>query len=208
MHAKQEFELRHAKSPFDKEAYQFNNAGMIRTLLYKRRTKRVFEKKEIEPDKIRSLIEALLLSPTSRNLTPWEFIIVDEPETIQKLSSAKAHGSSLLAGAPLAVVIAADSEKSDVWIEDCSIASIILQLAAEDMGLGSCWVQIRNRTTETAASSEDYIKEICGLPSRFGVVSIVAVGYPAEKKPPHEQSELQFEKVHKNRFNTPIEDID
>ena len=47
--------------------------------------------------------------------------------------------------APLAVVICADETLNDAWIEDCSIASILLQLTAQSIGLGSCWIQIRNR---------------------------------------------------------------
>ena len=47
--------------------------------------------------------------------------------------------------APLGVVVCADSSKCDVWVEDASIATIFLHLAATSMGLGSCWLQIRKR---------------------------------------------------------------
>ena len=108
---------------------------------------------------------------------------------------------SFLQGAPLAVVVAADPKKSDVWVEDCSIAATFLQLAAEDMGLGSCWIQIRNRPHPSGISAGDYVKRTCSLPEHLDVDSIIALGYPAEEKPQKRKEELLREKIHKNFFN-------
>jgi septum formation protein len=58
-------------------------------------------------------------------------------------------GAAFLADAAMAVVVMADPLASDVWIEDASIASIMIQLQAEDLGLGSCWIQVRERFTAT-----------------------------------------------------------
>lgn len=77
----------------------------------------------------------------------------------------------------MAIVVLADPEKSDVWIEDTSIASMYLQLAAEDMGLGSCWVQIRKRSHSTGIDSEEYIQRTLDIPDHLCVASIIAIGY-------------------------------
>ncbi len=58
-------------------------------------------------------------------------------------------------------------EWCDVWIEDCSIASLILHLAASDLGLGSCWVQIRKREHDANRTAEEYTKNLLGLVQRL-----------------------------------------
>jgi nitroreductase len=177
---------------------------MILDLLHKRRSRRSFLNKPVEREKLETLTRALLLSPTSRDRFPWEFIIVDDPEKIEKLSKAKEHGSSFLRGAPLAVVLAADPEKSDVWVEDCSIAAAFLQLAAEDIDLGSCWIQIRNRQHPSGISAESYVKNICAVPDGYRVDSIIAAGYPADEKPAREKGDLPRGKIHTNTFGNNV----
>jgi nitroreductase len=117
-------------------------------LLRRRRSVRKFESRPIESEKIERLTEALLRSPTSRSLTPWEFVLVEDPALLAALSRAKKHGSSFLKGASLGIVVCADAAQCDVWIEDCSIASILVQMTALSLGLGSCWIQIRLRQAD------------------------------------------------------------
>ena len=104
-------------------------------LLRKRRSIRKYQNKEVEKDKIEQLIKAALLSPSSRNICPWEFIVVNEKEKLIKLSQTKEHGSVFLKDASCAIVVLGDSAKSDVWIEDASIASIFTHLMAESLSL-------------------------------------------------------------------------
>ena len=114
-------------------------------LLRKRRSIRQYQKKQITQQEIEQLIKAALMSPSSRNLKPWEFIIVSDPDMLERLSLSKTHGSKFLKGAALGIVVLADPSKSDVWIEDAANTSLILHLTAESLQLGSCWIQIRNR---------------------------------------------------------------
>ena len=136
-------------------------------LLSKRRSIRQFMPRAVEQSKIDALIEAAVRSPTSRGRNPWEFIVVNDPKLLGKLGNAKQHGSAFLSEAPLAIVVAADKAKSDVWTEDCSIAAIIIQLAAEDIGLGSCWVQIRLRPHDAESTAESFVKDLLGIPDRL-----------------------------------------
>lgn len=169
---------------------------MMLEILRNRRSVRFFETTPVAPAQVDLLVEAVLRSPSSRGHQPWEYIVVSDPQLIEKLSRAKAQGSAFLARAPLLFVIAADTGKSDVWIEDCAIASIILQLAAESLGLGSCWAQIRNRAHNSSQSSDSYIKELLGLPQHFAVECIIGVGHPAEDKRPHPGDTLRRDQVH------------
>ncbi|MEC9491613.1 nitroreductase family protein [Flexistipes sp.] len=169
-------------------------------LLRKRRSVRKFKDESIESEKIEILKEAVLRAPTSRNIMPWEFIFVTDKDKLKKLSEAKQHGSAFVAGAPLAVVVCADTDRSDVWVEDCSIASIILQLTGLEQGLGSCWAQIRNRKHNESESAEEYIQKLFDIPERFAVESIIALGYPDEEKEPVPYSALPLEKIHMQEF--------
>ena len=76
---------------------------------------------------------------------PVECIVVRNKETIARLKTYKKHGTTPLGTAPLAIVVIADGQKSDVWVEDASIVSILIQLEAEKLGLGSTWIQLRRR---------------------------------------------------------------
>ncbi|MBK5276244.1 MAG: nitroreductase family protein [Desulfuromonadales bacterium] len=164
-------------------------------LLRKRRSIRKFTPEKIAPEAITSLIEAALRAPSSRGINPWEFIVVDNPELLTKLSKAKQHGSEFLKNAPLAIVVCADSTQSDVWIEDCSIAAIIIQLTALSLGLGSCWTQIRNRQHDIKNTAEIYVRELLGLPEQTRVECILGIGHPAEVKAPVATDKLQYDKV-------------
>jgi nitroreductase len=166
--------------------------------LRKRRSVRLFENRPVEADKIELLKEAALRSPSSRNLDPWSFIFVDDKKLLTALSKAKPHGASFLKGAALGIVVCADEAVSDVWIEDCSIASILIQLAAQSLGLGTCWIQLRKRQYADGVSSEAYVRKIVGLPESLKVESIVAVGYPAEHPEPLERAALKDERIHTN----------
>ena len=170
-------------------------------LLQQRRSIRKFQARPVEPEKVERLSEALLRAPTSRNLQPCQFLIVDDPQLIQGLSRSKAHGTGFLETAPLAVVIAADPQRSDVWIEDCSIAAIIVQLAAEELGLKSCWGQLRQRPHNERQSASDYARQLLAVPAGFEVPIIIGLGYPAEEKEGHPRAALPFDKLHHNRFS-------
>ena len=169
-------------------------------LLRKRRSTRQFEDRPVASELIEQLIEAALRSPSSRGFNPWEFVVVTDPETRRKLAAAKQHGSGFLAEAPLHIVVAADTDKTDVWVEDCSIAAIILQLAGETLGLGSCWAQIRLRPHDANTSADAYVKQQLGLPDRYAVECILGFGYPAEVKSGHPASSLLHDQVHRERF--------
>ena len=169
-------------------------------LLRNRRSIRKYTEKDIEPEKIEMLKEAVLRSPSSRSFDPWEFVFVDDRGLLKKLALCKPHGAKFLEGAALGIVICADEQKSDVWIEDCSIASILVQMTAQSIGLGSCWVQIRKRMFDDQKTSEDYIKDLLKIPDNFQVESIIAVGYPAERREPVLQENLKHEKVRINSY--------
>jgi nitroreductase len=169
-------------------------------LLQKRRSTRKFENRPVEEEKIEKILRAALMAPSSKRSTPWQFVVVDEKEKLGKMAESREMGSKFLENAPLAVVVLADESKSDAWIEDASIAAILMQLEAEDLGLGSCWIQVRGRSRDENMSTEDYLRKLLSIPAELKIECIIAVGYKDEEKKPFDESKLQLDKVHRNSF--------
>jgi nitroreductase len=169
-------------------------------LLRTRRSIRKYTEQPIEPEKLDILKEAVLRSPSSKGINPWKFIFIDDLETIQKLKVFKPTGTGPLYTAPLAVVFCADETLNDAWVEDCSIAAIILQLTAHSIGLGSCWIHAHYRMYSETVTSEKYIQNLLGIPANFRVLCAVSVGYPEKPAKARTFEDLQFEKIRINRF--------
>ncbi len=178
---------------------------MLYETLLKRRSIRRFKKKRVPDAVVVELLKAALLSPSSRNIRPWYFVVVDTPNILTALAESKPHGAAFLAGAPLAVAVVADKTKSDVWVEDTSIASAILLLMADELDLGACWCQIRKRPHDDESSAEDYVKTVLALPEHIVVESIIGLGYPAEQIPRYDEATLRTEKVSYNQFASPFD---
>jgi nitroreductase len=174
---------------------------MMIDLLRTRRSIRKYEKKALDKNTIALIAETLLRAPSSRGFCPWTFVFVDDPATLTALAKAKEHGSSFLSSAPFAVVICGDEMKSDVWVEDCSITALIAHLTAASLGLGSCWIQIRNRFHSKDITAEQYIQELLQIPSHLRVEAMVSMGYPAEYPQPVPQEKLPKGKIKKNSYS-------
>lgn len=172
----------------------------VYNILLERKSCRTFTEQAIEPEKIEILKKAALLSPSGKRKNHWDFVFIQNNETINKLSLSKEHGSKFAENAPLIIAVIGNPEISDTWIEDCSIASIILQLEAEELGLGSCWVQIHKRTHNENVTSENYVKKLLSIPSNLGVLSLIAIGYASKKRKPTNEEELSFEKIHHEKY--------
>jgi nitroreductase len=140
------------------------------------------------------------MSPSSKRSNPWQFIVVEDKETLEQLSHCKEMGASFLKDAALAIVVMADPLASDVWIEDAAIASLMIQLQAEDLGLGSCWIQVRERYTATGMPSGEFVHGVLDIPLQLQVLSIVAVGHKGMERKPFNEEHLQWEKIHLGKY--------
>jgi nitroreductase len=169
-------------------------------LLRTRRSIRKYETKPIDGQYLEVLKEALLRCPSSRGNNPWSFIFVDKPDLLDLLSKSKERGSQFLKDAPLGIVVCADETKSDVWVEDCSITSIVVQLVSHSLGLGSCWIQIRNRLHSSGKDAGEYIQELLGIPPNMKVECIIALGFPAETLAPIPSDKLDYGKIRSNGY--------
>lgn len=169
-------------------------------LLINRRSIRKYTDQPIDPEQVKQILEAALMGPTSKNLRPWQFVVVEDKETMRQLSELKPNYATSIATAPLAVVVTADTTLSDVWVEDASIAAILMQLQAADFGLGSCWVEVRERFRGDGEPTEDYVREVLGIPENFAVPCVITFGHKAEERRPINTEKLLWEKVHVGKW--------
>lgn len=169
-------------------------------LIKARRSMRKFTDEELAQEQVVTLMKAALMAPTSKRSNAWQFIVVDDRQKLKELSGCKEQASQFIADAALAVVVMADPLVSDVWIEDAAIASVYLQLQAEDMGLGSCWVQVRERFAASGVPSGEYVQQVLDIPLQLQVLSIIAIGHKGMERKPFDENHLQWEKVHINKY--------
>lgn len=173
-------------------------------LIKRRRSIRKFTNQLLSPEQVESLLKAALMAPSSKRSNAWQFVIVEDKEVLQKLAACKKNGASFLESAALAIVVLASPMESDVWIEDASVASIYIQLQAEDLGLGSCWCQIRNRETVSDGDSAQYVRDLLEIPYQMEVLSIIGVGYKDQERKAFDESHIQWEKIHIGKYTLPV----
>jgi nitroreductase len=168
-----------------------------------RRSARRFTDRLLSPDQVEMILRAALMAPSSNHRNPWQFVVVEDKKMLAKLASCKENGSAFISGCVLAIVVSANFMESDTWVEDAAIAATYMQLQAEDLGLGSCWCQIHERNTDDNLDAEQYVRNLLDMPYQLGVLCIIGFGYRADALKPHDEAQLQWEKVHLDKFTMP-----
>ena len=170
------------------------------TILQERRSIRKYTGEHVSDADLQEVLEAGLLSQSSRGRRPWELIVVRDREVLEKLSHCRDHGAAMLADADCAILVFADTEVSDVWTEDCSIVMSNMHIMADSLGLGSCWIQGRLREALDGRTAEEYLRELLKFPVNYRLEAILSLGMPEGHPAMRELSELPMDKVHMEQF--------
>ncbi len=173
----------------------------FKTLVQTRRSVRKFTDQEINPDDLQLILRAALMSPTGKSVRGWHFIVVDDKNMLEKMSLCRPMGSQFLAEAKVAVVVLGDANATDVWVEDASLAALTMQYQCTDLGLGSCWCQIRNRFMNETESSDNILRFLLHYPENLVAECVIGIGYPAIERKPQNEDNLKWENVHIGSFN-------
>ena len=167
-----------------------------------RRSHRKFTEEEIDGDALKLILRAGLMAPTSKGQRAWQFVVVDDKLDLEKLSDAKKLGGQFLKDAPVAIVVLGDPMQNDCWIEDGAIAAISMQYQAEELGLGSCWIQMRGRGLDDRTTADTVIRGVLDIPDNLNCLCILAVGHKADERKPQNEDKLKWENVHLNKFRS------
>ena len=174
----------------------------FKTLVQMRRSHRKYTDEKVSADDVRLILRAALMSPSSMNQRAWQFAVTDNPEAIAAMAEAKESGGDFLKGAPLAIVVMGDPKTNPCCIEDGAIATTIMQLQIEDLGLGSCWIQMRGKHQKDGTPANKVIHDILGLPEEQEVLFVLSVGHPADERKPQNEEKLKWENViNKSSYN-------
>ncbi|ACC98878.1 Putative sepiapterin reductase [Elusimicrobium minutum Pei191] len=149
----------------------------------------------VDENQIKILLAAAMAAPTARNAQEWEFLVVRERETLQKIVETHPY-ASMLKEAPCAIIVCANLKKELIpgyWIGDCGAATQNILLAATNLGLGTVWLGV-----QAVKERVDAVRKIFNLPEHIMPFSIVAVGTPAEEKDP--QDRYDEAKVHYGKW--------
>lgn len=165
-----------------------------------RRSIRSYKQESLQEEDIMKIIEAGLLSESGKAIRPWDFVVVKNKETLQKMAGCRAGSVKMLKEADCAIVVLGNGDATDVWIEDCSVAMANMHLMAHSLGLGSCWVQGRLRVAEDGRTTEEYVRDILNYPENYKLQAILTIGVPNEEKEAYNLEKLPMEKVHQESF--------
>ena len=152
---------------------------------------------ELEEWQVENLIKAALWAPSAMHYDVCNLILVKDKETRRRLSRATPY-ALMIENASLAAVLVANPDESDWWVEDCSAAAENILIEAADMGLGACWVQVREISQEL--SPEDAVRNILDIPEDYRVLCMIAIGVPKKEKKTHTEDEMDRGRVHMERF--------
>jgi len=172
----------------------------FKDLVQLRRSHRKFTEQEVDADDLKLILRAALMAPTSKSQRAWQFVVVEDKLDLEKLADAKNMGSQFLKDAPVAIVVLGDPMQNDCWVEDGSIAAISMQYQAEELGLGTCWIQMRGRGLDDGTSADTVIRGILDIPDNQNCLCILALGHWTDERKPQSEDKLKWENVHLNKW--------
>ena len=172
---------------------------MLDTILA-RRSVRQYTDEAIPEEKLNAILYAGLAAASSKNRRPWEFVLVQDRAMLDRLCECRPGAGNLLGKCRAAIVVCADAEAVDVWVEDCGSAMTQMHLTVDAIGVGSCWLQVRLRKAADGRDTADVVREALGIPAKYGVMAMLTLGMPASHPAAHTVEELLLEKIHREHF--------
>ncbi|GEQ15853.1 nitroreductase family protein [Clostridium butyricum] len=166
--------------------------------LFERVSVRKFQDVQVENEKCEQILRAAMAAPSAGNQRPWEFIVVKNKETLEKLSKTSPY-TSCLEKAPMAIVVLGNDENlkfPEYWQIDLSAAVENMLLEAVHLGLGGVWLGIA-----PIKERMDKVAEIFQMPDNLHPFAIIPFGYAESKTPLNDRFELSRVHYEKLKLN-------
>ncbi|MDP3058210.1 MAG: nitroreductase family protein [bacterium] len=156
-------------------------------LLHRRRSIRKYHDEQVSKEHIDAILRAAMAAPSARNKQSWHFIVIEDREMLNKLTEIHLY-AQMLKEATLCIIVCGDKE-NPFWVQDCSAATQNILLAATGLGLGSVWLGVHPNSQR-----ENEVASLCNIPEAYAPLCLIAIGHPAEDKPPIDRFDLA--KIH------------
>jgi len=153
-------------------------------VIHQRTSIRSFRDRKVSREQLETILRAGMAAPTAMNRQPWQFIVIEDKETLQALGK-DIRTSQMVPDAAAAIIVCGDLQKAaegwlqQYWIQDCSVASQNILLAITDLGLGGVWTSVY-----PAENRIEIVSKVLNLPEHLIPLNIIPIGYPAENKSP------------------------
>lgn len=162
------------------------------SFIFARRSIRRYTSEPISEEEVQALLEAAMAAPSARNAKPWHFVVVSDRERLRQLAEVHQY-ASMLSEAALGIAVCGEPGVSEYWVQDTSAATENILLAATALGLGAVWIGVHPKPER-----EQKVREVLGLPENITPLCLIAIGHPAEEKPPRTQYDAT--RVHRERW--------
>lgn len=159
---------------------------------------RSYSDKEVDKEKIDTLLRAAMAAPTAGNKQPWRFVVINDKKILSSIAE-KFQYMTMAKEASVAVITCGDTtatfsgEGQDFWIQDVSAASENLLLAAHAMGLGAVWCGIYPQKERV-----DVFSEMLELPGNIIPLACICIGYPKGESSPKDKWKPEY--IHYNSW--------
>ncbi len=147
--------------------------------IFKRRSIRSYNDKEISEDIINDMLKAAMNAPSAMNKKAWEFIVIDDKKILSELSKTTEY-SFMLEKANKAIIVIG-KEETEYWQQDLAAATQNILLSATSYNVGSCWIGVAPKKEK-----EDYVRNLLRIPNELRIFSIISLGYTDKTKDKNE----------------------
>jgi nitroreductase len=176
----------------NKQTAKTTDEIVLENIANRKSVRNFIEGKAIEADKIEKLLRAGMAAPTGKNTQPWEFVVITQRTALDALAEKLPH-AKMLKQATLAIIVCADTSKSQYWYVDCAAATENILLAAEAMQLGAVWT-----ATYPYEDRMNAVKEVAQLPYNIQSLCVIPIGYPIKNESPKDK--WKPEKIHNEKW--------
>jgi nitroreductase len=169
------------------------------TTIFNRKSVRSYTGGKVSQDQLVTLVKAGMAAPTAVDRRPWDFIIINDPNTIKKLAE-KLPYAKMLNEAGAAIIVTGDTKRQfttengeEYWMLDCSAASENILLAAESMGLGAVWTAVYPDKERIKA-----VRTLLNIPETVIPLNVIPIGIPTGKDKP--KNKYNPKQIHRNSW--------
>jgi nitroreductase len=157
--------------------------------IFGRRSIRKYTAEPVAEADVDTILRAAMAAPSAGNQQPWRFVVTTDRATLDAMAETTPYGK-MLREAPLSITVCADTrdlKHPQMWQQDCGAATQNALVAIHALGLGAVWLGFWPKMERVAP-----LKDVLGLPEGIEPFCVLAVGHPAETKPPAERYAAEF----------------